>query len=239
MKLFFSDLTPQQDIKFNIKYAQNINVWNFTLVESLLFWSLLLIKIINKRLRNKIWRKNFSRWPNFCRMIYFHMVVQFNLISQNLSTNSARHSGPVNFLQMIIPRIAPHDLHPTDGAQVVLVVEPVNLKVIFALETFWAEITDDFLAFFAVVVQDVIVESLKVLRDERTLMTFEVTFTGMSQQHVTTFFCRRFERNVARTSGAFELAFFDVFLDIVHLVRILGHVEHLTTIRALLDRPMV
>jgi hypothetical protein len=44
------------------------------------------------------------------------MIVQLNLISQNLSANSAWHSGPVNFFQMIIPRIATHDLYPADGA---------------------------------------------------------------------------------------------------------------------------
>jgi hypothetical protein len=74
----------------------------------------------------------------------------------------------------------------------------MDLKVVFAFEAFGAEIADAFLA-DAVVVQDVIVERLEVLRDERALLTFEITLTRMSQQHVATFFGRRFERNVART----------------------------------------
>jgi hypothetical protein len=63
--------------------------------------------------------------------------------------------------------------------------------------------------------------------------------TRMSQQHVATFFGRRFERNVARTGWSFKFTFLDVLLDLVHLVRILGHVEGLAAVRALLDSPVV
>jgi hypothetical protein len=52
----------------------------------------------------------------------------------------------------------------------------MDLKVIFAFEAFGAEIADAFLT-DAVVVQDVIVERLEVLRDERALLTFEITLT--------------------------------------------------------------
>ena len=52
---------------------------------------------------------------------------------------------------------------------------------------------------------------------------------------MTSFVGRRLEGDLAGAGGSLELALLDVLLDLVHLVRVLRHVERLAAVWTLLD----
>ncbi len=53
---------------------------------------------------------------------------------------------------------------------------------------------------------------------------------------MTAFIGRRLKGDLTGAGGPLQLAFLDVLLDLVHLVRVLSHAERLAAVRTLLDR---
>ena len=60
---------------------------------------------------------------------YYPWTSLCHLIGQYFSADPARHPGPVDLLEVVVPRVSTDDLHPADRAKVILVVEPMNLEV--------------------------------------------------------------------------------------------------------------
>jgi hypothetical protein len=63
-------------------------------------------------------------------MLHLDVMIQLNLIGQYFAASPARHSGPVDLLQVVVPRAPADDLDPTDRTKMILVVKTVNLETL-------------------------------------------------------------------------------------------------------------
>ena len=100
-----------------ILFIQNCSESQITFIRVVRF-----VSIKNTFLRSS------SSQPDFGRMLHLDVMIQLNLIGQYFPAGPARHSSPVDLLQVVVPRVPANDLNPTDRAEMILVVKAMNLK---------------------------------------------------------------------------------------------------------------